>query len=158
MSEHCAYVSWLRNAAPFTDNKYSRAHTWRFDGGAIVPGSSSPHSVRLPMSDPTAVDPEEALVAAASSCHMLYFLALSARAGFVVDTYSDAAVGVLEEIGGGKKGITRITLRPRVTFSGAQHPSEESVAQLHHEAHESCYIANSIRAAIVIEGSWEHRD
>lgn len=156
MAEYQAEVTWTRNGAAFTDNRYSRAHTWSFDGGAVVPGSSSPHSVRIPMSDPAAVDPEEALVAAASSCHMLYFLALAARAGLVVDSYADAAIGIMEELGDGRKGITRIHLRPRVTFSGERRPTDDTIAHLHHESHDLCYIANTLKAEILTEGSWTH--
>lgn len=155
MSEYVAQVSWTRDGAVFTDNRYSRAHRWSFDGGAVVPGSSSPHSVRVPMSDPAAVDPEEALVAAASSCHMLYFLALAARSGFVVDSYVDEASGVMEEIGSGKKGITRIRLEPHVRFSGSVCPSREAIRRLHHEAHELCYVANSLKAQIEICDGWD---
>lgn len=154
MTRYLAEIAWRRNGGVFTDHRYSRAHTWSFDGGAVVPGSSSPHSVRVPMSDPSAVDPEEALVAAASSCHMLYFLSFAARAGLLIDSYEDAAVGVMEEVGGGRKGITVIHLRPRVKLSGQRRPTDEMMRGLHHEAHESCYIANSLKAEIVVAGSW----
>lgn len=156
MAQYLAEIAWTRDDEAFTDHRYSRAHTWCFDGGAIVPGSSSPQSVRVPMSDPSAVDPEEALVAAASSCHMLYFLSLAARAGLLIDSYTDAAVGVMDELGDGKKGITTIHLRPQVRLSGEGRPTEEMIEELHHEAHEMCYIANSLKAEILVEGSWTH--
>ena len=143
MSEHVATIEWSRGDQAFADNRYSRAHDWRFDGGAVVRGSSAPTSVPLPMSDPAAVDPEEAFVAALSSCHMLFFLAFAARAGFVVDRYRDAAVGVL---GRDDRGRTSMT----VAFAGDA-PDAEALADLHHRAHEACYIANSVRTGVRVE-------
>ena len=151
MSEYAATIDWRRGDQPFSDNRYSRAHDWRFDGGAVVRGSSAPTSVPVPMSDPVAVDPEEALVASASSCHMLFFLAFAAKAGFVVDRYQDAAVGVMGPDARGKTAITRITLRPRIDWSGAA-PSAEVLADLHHRSHAHCYVANSLRGEVVVEG------
>jgi len=147
MAEHTATISWRRDGAPFTDKKYSRAHRWKFDGGLEVPGSSSPHSVRVPMSDPAAVDPEEAFVAALSSCHMLWFLAIAAARGFVVDSYEDSAVGVLSRSPAGKMAMTSVTLRPVIVFEGRQ-PSGDEIDAMHHEAHEECYIASSVTAEI----------
>jgi len=146
-----AGVEWQRGDAKFIDKRYSRAHTWRFDGGAVVPGSSSPHSVPLPFSDDKAVDPEEALVAALASCHMLFFVGGAARDGHVIDSYIDNAVGVMEKNAAGKMAISRITLRPQIVFSGAKRPTPEQIAALHHWAHEECYIANSIRAEVAVE-------
>jgi organic hydroperoxide reductase OsmC/OhrA len=151
MSEHTATVEWTRDGQSFSDNRYSRAHDWRFDGGAVVRGSSAPSSVPAPMSDPAAVDPEEALVAAVSSCHMLFFLAYAGKAGFVVDSYRDDAVGVLAKDERGKVSITAVTLRPEVVFSGDARPDAAALDDLHHRAHEACYIANSIRAAVTVE-------
>lgn len=151
MSEHTATVAWSRGDQDFVGNRYSRAHDWRFDGGAVVRGSSAPASVPEPMSDAAAVDPEEALVAALSSCHMLFFLAFAAKAGFTVDSYRDEAVGVLGRDARGKTSITAITLRPAVAFSGEQTPDAAALDALHHRAHETCYIANSIRAEVTIE-------
>jgi len=151
MSEHLATIEWSRGDQDFTGNRYSRAHDWRFDGGVVVRGSSAPSSVREPMSDPTAVDPEEALVAALSSCHMLFFLAFAAKGGFVVDSYRDQAVGVLGRDERGKTSITTITLRPAATFSGALLPDAAAIDDLHHRAHEACYIANSVRAEVTVE-------
>ena len=149
---YTAQVRWQRQAGEaFTDNRYSRRHEWRFDGGAVVPGSSSPHSVRLPYSDASAVDPEEALVAAASSCHLLTFLYLAAKAGWLVDAYEDDAVGLMARNEQGRLAITRITLRPAIRFGGGREPSAAELAQLHHDAHEQCYIANSIKSEIVCE-------
>ncbi len=150
--EYTATVSWKRGASePFTDIKFSRAHTWAFDGGVTVPASSSPLSVRLPLSKVDAVDPEEALVAALSSCHMLTFRYLAAKQGFVVESYDDAAVGVMTKNDRGKLFMSRVTLRPRIVFSGGKTPGEAELAQLHHHAHEECYIANSVRTEVVVE-------
>ena len=118
MGEHRATVIWERGGARFVDNRYSRAHTWHFDGGARVSASASPHSVRTPFSDPAGVDPEEAYVAALSSCHMLWFLSLAAEEGIVVDSYHDEAIAVLERDERGRDAITRAVLRPRIRFSG----------------------------------------
>lgn len=155
MALHVCTVDWERGDQPFTDNLYRRAHRWRFDGGAVVAASSSPHSVRVPLSDPAAVDPEEALLAAVSSCHMLWFLSLAAQAGLVVDRYEDAAEAVLGDIGGGRRAITLVTLHPRVTCSGERLPDDAQVQALHHAAHEHCDIANSLRAEVRVEGSWQ---
>lgn len=151
MAEYVATVEWSRGGQPFLDNKYSRAHDWRFDGGAVVRGSSAPSSVPVPLSDPAAVDPEEALVAAVSSCHMLFFLAFAGRAGFTVDSYRDDAVGVMGKNDRGRTSITAVTLRPAVAFSGETLPDAAALADLHHRAHEHCYIANSIRAPVTVE-------
>ena len=151
MHLYTAQVQWERGEQPFTDNRYSRAHRWRFDGGAEVPGSSSPLSVRVPMSDPSAVDPEEAFVASLSSCHMLFFLGFAAEEKFRVDSYSDPAEGVMEKNAEGKVAMTRVTLRPKVVFSGERTPSREDLDHLHHRAHEACYIANSVRTEVSCE-------
>lgn len=146
-----ARLEWQRNGQDFLDQRYSRAHEWIFDGGLRVPASSSPLSVPLPMSRADNVDPEEALVAVASSCHMLFFLSIAARCGHVVDSYSDEAVGLLEKDGDGRMSITSITLRPAIVFSGPDWPSEEELAAIHHEAHDKCYIANSLKGEVVVE-------
>lgn len=151
MGEYLATVEWVRGDQPFLDNGYARAHDWRLDGGAVVRGSSAPGSVPIPMSDPTAVDPEEALVAAASSCHMLFFLAYAAKAGFVVDRYLDEAVGVMGRDDRGRVAIVSVILRPAVTFSGAALPDTAAIADLHHRSHDHCYIANSLRATVTVE-------
>ena len=151
MSTYTATISW-KNDSPetFTKNRYTRGHSWSFDGGIEVPGSSSPHSVRLPYSVEEAVDPEEALVAAASSCHMLVFLWIAANKGFVIDSYEDQAVGEMTETGG-KQWVSKITLDPKIEWSGEKLPTAKEVAEMHHEAHEGCYIANSIKSEIVIK-------
>lgn len=150
MSEHKAMIAWQRNGAAFTDNKYSRVHRWRFDGGIVVPGSSSPQVVRVPMSDPAAVDPEEAFVASVSSCHMLWFLSIAAARGFVVDSYEDEAVGVMTKNERKVSWISKVTLNPRIAYSGTQQPTPAVEEQLHHEAHEQCFIANSIKTEVVV--------
>ena len=154
MHSYTCTVAWSRGDARFTDRRYSRAHQWRFDGGAVVPGSSSPHSVRLPWSDPAAVDPEEALVAAVSSCHMLWFLSLAAERGVVVDSYTDAAEGRLGRFADGREGITEVWLRPQLVCSGDGPVDDDLLASLHHAAHERCWIANSIRGTVRVEGGW----
>lgn len=150
MKQFEAKLAWQRGAQSFADQRYSRAHEWLFDGGLRVPASSSPLSVPEPMSDPAAIDPEEALVAAASSCHMLFFLSIAAQRGFVVDDYRDHAVGTLEKNQQGLLAMTRITLRPAVAFSLTP-PGAAELASLHQEAHARCYIANSIKADVVVE-------
>lgn len=150
MHRHAAKVSWERHGATFTDNRYPRAHRWEFDGGAVVPASASPSVVRTPLSDPAAVDPEEALVAAASSCHMLWFLSLAAGKRFVVERYVDDAYGEMTPGPNGKLAITRIVLRPTIEFAGTP-PSAAELQALHHSAHEECFVANSLRSEIVVE-------
>jgi organic hydroperoxide reductase OsmC/OhrA len=147
-----ATLAWQRGDQAFTDQRYSRAHRWTFDGGLDVPASSSPQSVPVPLSDPAAVDPEEALVAAAASCHMLFFLSLAAARGYVVERYDDHAVGTLDLDAGGRMAFTRILLRPAIAFGGARQPDRAALAELHHEAHARCYIANSLKGDIVVEG------
>ena len=150
--EYKATVSWKRpEGEAFTDLKFSRGHQWSFDGGITVPGSSSPHSVKVPYSRADAVDPEEAFVAALSSCHMLTFLYLAAKGGYVVDAYEDDAVGVMTKNERGKLFVSKTTLRPRIAFSGAKQPSEAELDELHHHAHEECYIANSVLTEVVVE-------
>jgi len=148
---HKVQIRWSRGEAVFTDNRYSRGHTWHFDGGVAVPASSSPHVVRVPYSVAAAVDPEEAFVASISSCHMLWFLSIAAEAGFRVDDYVDEAVGVMGKNAAGKTAVARVTLRPRVIFSGAQVPTRVQLDELHHRAHEECFIANSVTTEIVCE-------
>ena len=151
MSRHVAEIAWTSDGE-FTSGTYSRAHDWRFDGGQTVRAASSPDVVRTPMSDPFGVDPEEALIASASSCHMLWFLDLARRAGFDVASYRDAAEGEMGKGPDGRIMITRITLRPDIAFRGRQ-PNEAELADLHHRAHEACFIANSLKADIFVEAS-----
>lgn len=150
MHRYEARIAWTRRGAAFTDNRYGRGHDWSFDGGATVRASASPAHVPAPMSEAAAVDPEEALVAAASSCHMLFFLHYAAKRGFVVERYDDDAYGEMGAGADGKVAFARIVLRPRIAFEGSP-PDAEAVAALHHAAHESCFIASSLRAPVVVE-------
>jgi organic hydroperoxide reductase OsmC/OhrA len=153
-SEHRygATVSWQRGAGErFTDNRYSRAHQWRFDGGVVVPASSSPLVVPLPLSVAANVDPEEAFVAALSSCHMLFFLSHAARAGFVVESYEDAAAGSMGADARGRVAMLKVVLRPRIVFSGDMRPTAGELEALHHRSHEDCFLANSVRTEVVVE-------
>lgn len=151
MAKFTAMVVWSRDGAAFADNRYSRGHRWLFDGGVEVPASSSPHSVPLPLSVAAAVDPEEAFVASLSSCHMLWFLSIAADRGFVVESYRDEAVGVLSKDASGKLAMTRVTLRPEVCFSSDPRPTADEVVTLHHEAHEKCFIASSVKTDVRCE-------
>ena len=151
MHEYTVQIHWQRQGAAFIDKRYSRGHEWHFDGGITVPGSSSPLSARAPFSVAAAVDPEEAFVAALSSCHMLWFLDIAARAGWVVDDYCDDAVGVMTANAQGKPWMSVLTLRPRIVFAGDKQPDAYEVARLHHVAHEECYIANSVRTELRVE-------
>src|SRR5688572_4939986 len=146
MSEHTANVAWKRGDHEFTYQKYSRDHEWRFDGGEVVRASASPAY----LGGEANVDPEEAFIAALSACHMLTFLALCTKERLVVESYDDNAVGVLEKDGDGKMSITRVTLRPRIVFSGGD-PSQETLDKLHHDSHEMCFIASSVKTEITVE-------
>jgi organic hydroperoxide reductase OsmC/OhrA len=148
MSEYRAEILWERGDQPFLDNRYSRRHLLRFDGGAEIAGSSSPQVVRVPMSDASAVDPEEAFVAALASCHMLFFLAYAAHGEFRVDRYRDAALGVLAKDASGRMSMTEVTLNPVVEFSGEHLPTQAELDELHHRSHADCYIANSVRTEV----------
>ena len=151
MSTYTATIRWSRKGAEgFSKGQYSRAHELAFVGGAAVPASASPHIVPAPWSDPAGVDPEEAFVASLSSCHMLFFVDFARRAGFTLDDYVDEAEGVLEKRGDGKVAMTRVTLRPRITWSGDA-PDAATFADLHHRAHEACFIANSVTTEVRIE-------
>lgn len=150
MAEYTAEVLWTRDDQPFLDQRYSRRHWLRFDGGLEVPASSSPHSVRVPFSDPAAVDPEEAFVASLSSCHMLWFLSIAAQQGFRVDRYQDHAIGQMTQ-----NRISRVTLRPAVLFSGEKMPTRPQVEALHHAAHAECYIAKSVTSEVLCEPVFE---
>jgi organic hydroperoxide reductase OsmC/OhrA len=151
---HTATIRWQLGDGDFLGKRYSRAHAWTFDGGLEVPASSSPHVVALPMSDASAVDPEEAFVASLSSCHMLWFLDIASRAGFGVEAYEDAAEGRMARNAGGKLVIDVVTLRPRTRFAPEHAPDARMLARLHHEAHEECFLANSVRCEIRCEPSF----
>jgi len=151
MHSYDATITWTRGDQAFADNRYSRGHRWTFDGGAEVPASSSPFVVPVPMSVAANVDPEEALVAATSSCHMLFFLNYAAKRGFVIDSYTDRASGIMEKNAEGKIAMTRITLRPQIVFGGERRPTQEEIDRMHHDSHEQCFIANSLKSEIVLE-------
>lgn len=151
MAEYRSVVLWSRDGAVFTDQRYSRGHRWIFDGGVEVPASASPHVVSPPMSVTAAVDPEEAFVASLSSCHMLWFLSIAARRGFVIEGYRDEAVGEMSMNADGKPAMTRVTLHPQVHFQGDRAPTAEEAIAMHEEAHDRCYIANSVRTDVRCE-------
>ncbi|HEX5184634.1 MAG TPA: OsmC family protein [Allosphingosinicella sp.] len=148
MSEHLATIEW-HSDGNFREGRYSRVHRISFDGGAEMAGSASPQIVRAPMSDASAVDPEEMLVASAAACHMLWFLDLARRAGLAIASYRDEARGVIGNLDG-RTALTRIVLRPRIAFEG-EPPDDATLARLHHEAHEYCFIANSLRSEVTVE-------
>jgi len=151
MSEYATVVVWSRDGAAFSDNRYSRGHRWLFDGGVEVPASSSPKVVPLPLSVEAAVDPEEAFVVSLSSCHMLWFLSIAAKRGFLVDSYRDEAVGVIAKDSSGRLAMTRVTLHPEADFGGDLRPTAEDVAAMHHESHEQCFIARSVKTDVRCE-------
>lgn len=146
-------IRWDRNGATFTDNCYSRAHDWTFDGGASVRASSSPHIVPLPYSDPTAIDPEEAFIAAISSCHMLWFLFFAAKEKWIVNSYHDAAIGTMAKNEAGKLVISKVELRPQIEWESQSVPSPLDIARLHERAHAECFIANSIKTEVTVSNS-----
>ena len=151
VSSYTATIRWTANPdEAFTKGQYSRAHEWAFDGGAVVPASASPHIVPAPWSDAAGVDPEEAFVAALSSCHMLFFLDFAKRAGFAILSYIDEAEGVMEKNADGRIAITKVTLHPRVEWDGDA-PDDAALADLHHNAHEACFIANSVTTEVTID-------
>jgi organic hydroperoxide reductase OsmC/OhrA len=151
MASYSSEVVWKRGTQVFADNKYSRKHVWRFDGGAEISASSSPHVVPLPYSAEDAIDPEEAFVASLSSCHMLWFLSIAAKRGFVVDEYRDEALGVMKKNDAGKLAMTEVVLRPVVKFSGSRIPDASQIHSLHHDAHKECFIANSVKTEVRCE-------
>jgi organic hydroperoxide reductase OsmC/OhrA len=151
MSTYSATVKWQRNQQLFTDNKYSRAHTWTFDGGIEVPASSSPHVVPLPYSTESAIDPEEAFIASLASCHMLFFLSFAAKRSFIIDSYTDHPTGIIDRNNSGRLYISKVTLKPVIRFSGEQLPDQQQIDSLHLLSHENCFIANSVKTEVVIE-------
>ena len=151
MSSHTATIRWQNTGPDFLQRRYSREHTWHFDGGAVVPGSASPHIAPAPWSNAASVDPEEAFIASVSSCHLLWFLHIALDAGFEPASYEDHAEGVMTKNERGKLWISRVTLRPQIVWKGTKRPSTEDLKHLHHIAHEECFIANSIKTEVVIE-------
>ena len=151
MSIYTATIRWSRDpSTDFAKGQYSRAHEWAFDGGAVVAASPSPHVVPAQWSDEHGVDPEEAFVASLSSCHMLFFVDFARRAGLVVDSYIDEAEGVLDKRADGRMWMSKVTLHPRVTWGGGA-PDDAAIADLHHRAHEACFIANSVTTEVTVE-------
>ncbi len=151
MHAYTSHLIWTRGEQVFVDNQYSRRHEITFDGGLTVPGSSSPWVVKLPYSDPSALDPEEAFVASLSSCHMLWFLSIAAGRGFCVDQYVDQAQGIMRRNARGKLAMAVVTLHPEVTFPGDARPTQEVFIAMHHQAHEECFIANSVLTEVRCE-------
>jgi organic hydroperoxide reductase OsmC/OhrA len=149
MAPHTAEINWSRGDQDFINNRYSRKHTVRFDGGVEIAGSSSPHVVPVPMSDAAAVDPEEMFVSSLASCHMLWFLSIAAEHKFCVDSYVDRATGIMGKNDAGKIAMTLVTLNPEVRFSGTQLPTFDQIVSMHHEAHEACFIANSVNTKVM---------
>jgi organic hydroperoxide reductase OsmC/OhrA len=151
MLEHIAIVEWKRDRAKFIDNRYSREHVWKFDGGAEIQASSSPNVVPVPYSNAACVDPEEAFIASLSSCHMLWFLSIAAKKQFVVENYRDRAVGIMETNEQGRMAIAKVHLYPQLEFSGDKLPSDREIEAMHEEAHHSCFLANSVKTEIVVK-------
>jgi organic hydroperoxide reductase OsmC/OhrA len=151
MHEHKATIRWVRKDPDFLRGRYSREHTWTFDGGLTVPASPAPSVVPAPWSNAANVDPEEAFVASVSSCHMLTFLWLASKEGFTADSYEDEAAGVMSKNERGVPWVSVITLRPRIAWSGEKIPAAADLDRLHHHAHEQCFIANSIKAEVRVE-------
>lgn len=151
MSEYTVTVRWQRDDQDFLDDNYSRGHTWEFDGGLCVPASASPDIVPLPKSVAENVDPEEAFVASLSSCHMLFFLSIASRKGYVIDNYTDCAIGNMGRNERGKIAMTKVVLRPKIEFGGDNQPSAEKVKEIHEESHDLCFIANSVKTEVSTE-------
>src|ERR1700712_1105009 len=150
MSEYKATIKWQQTSPDFLNGKYSREHTWTFDGGVTVPASSSPSVVSVPYSNPANVDPEEAFVASISSCHMLTFLYVASKQGFQIDSYEDEAVGLLTKNEKGAPWVSLVTLHPKILYGGDKSPAPADEKQLHHLAHEHCFIANSIKTEVLV--------
>jgi len=152
MSEYKVTVKWLiQKDEKFTDNKYSRGHLWEFDGGEVIHASSSPHVVPLPYSVEANVDPEEAFIASLSSCHMLFFLSFAANKKFTVESYTDEATGIMQIDDDKRMAMTDVTLRPKITFTGENQPTKKQIDKIHHNAHNQCFIANSVKTKIHIK-------
>ncbi len=151
MSEHKALVSWKFSGTDYLKGKYSREHTWRFDGGAVVPASASPSVVPVPLSNPANVDPEEAFVASLSSCHLLTYLFVAQKQGFQIESYDDEAVGMLSKNERGAIWVSKVTLAPKIVYAGDKRPTPEEEDRLHHAAHRDCFIANSVKTEVVVQ-------
>ena len=154
MSRYKATIEWKGEGDEFINNKYSRSHFWHFDGGQKIPASSSPQVIPVPFSDASAVDPEEAFTASISSCHMLWFLSIAARLGFIVNEYRDEAIGILAKDVEGKLAITEVILNPKVKFDTSTVPNQKEHEEMHHLAHDKCFIANSVKTVIRVMLDW----
>jgi organic hydroperoxide reductase OsmC/OhrA len=148
MSKHIAKLEWKNNGPNFLKGQYSREHTWTFDGGITVAASPSPSVVPMPWSNPANVDPEEAFVAAIASCHMLTFLWLASKQEIEIESYSDGAVGEMTKNERGVFWVSVVDLHPQIVYGGEKRPTREEEAELHHRAHEECFIANSVKTEI----------
>jgi organic hydroperoxide reductase OsmC/OhrA len=152
MAQHKAKIEWKCTTTEFRLGKYTREHTWSFDGGLNVAASAAPAVVPAPYSNPANVDPEEAFVASISSCHMLTFLHVARLAGFQVESYEDEAVGEMAKNDRGVAWVAVVTLNPKIVYSGDKKPSHEQEAQLHHKAHDGCFISQSVKTEIKVAG------
>jgi organic hydroperoxide reductase OsmC/OhrA len=150
MAQHTCTITWKRPDPDFLKGRYSREHTWSFDGGLTVPASSSPAVVRVPLSNPANIDPEEAFIASLSSCHMLTFLHVARLAGFVIESYEDAAVGHTTPNAQGVPWVSTVTLHPKIVYGGDKRPSPEEEARLHHLSHEQCFISQSVKTEVTV--------
>ena len=153
MSDHRASIHWSFLGGNFLKGRYSREHTWTFDGGVVVPASPSPAAVPTPFCNEANVDPEEAFVASISSCHMLTYLFLASKAGFEITSYDDDAVGTLTKNERGISWVSSVVLRPRIVYGVDRRPTDADEDRLHHAAHEQCFIANSVKTEITVERS-----
>ena len=153
MSEHRATTRWQFSGGDFVKGRFSREHTWTFDGGAAVPASPSPSIVPTPFSNPEGVDPEEAFVASISSCHLLTFLYLASKAGFEIQSYEDDAVGTMSKNELGVPWVSAVVLKPRIVYAGEKRPSSAEEDRLHYDAHEQCFIANSVKTDNTVDRS-----
>jgi organic hydroperoxide reductase OsmC/OhrA len=151
MSEHRAIVHWKNDGSKFIDNKYSREHIWKFDGEVEIFASASPKVVPIPYSNPVCIDPEEAFIASLSSCHMLWFLSIAAKNKFVVESYLDRVVGIMEKNQDGKLAIAKVYFHPQIIFAENNLPTTEKIQEIHEEAHQNCFLANSVKTEIIIE-------
>ena len=150
MSQHKAKIEWKGGTPDFRLGKYTREHSWSFDGGLTVPASAAPNVVPAPYSNPANIDPEEAFVASIASCHMLTFLFAAQRKGFQVERYDDEAVGVLAKNERGVPWVSTVTLHPRIVYGGDRRPTPADEARMHHTAHENCFIANSVKTSVTV--------
>jgi organic hydroperoxide reductase OsmC/OhrA len=144
VSEHAAKISWKHSTPTFDYRTYSRNHIWTFPNGLSIDVSAAPAF----RGDRNLIDPEAAFVASLASCHLLTFLAICAKKGLVVESYEDDAIGYLEKNEQGLYVITRVELRPKTAFQSGTTVSSEMLGELHHLAHQGCFLANSVKTQI----------